>query len=1499
MSVSFVGYARKENTMSQKIFRWFVSLFFALVLSLTGFTPALAAPPANDNFSNAESINSLPFSTMVDNTDATAEPGEPQDCSALGRSVWYSFAPTEAMVLRVDMSGSPVSGVVGLYLASGSAISDLTSLGCVFSGTSFNLQVEIGNIYYLRVDSFAQAGNLQVNLTKILPPANDNFASADVISSLPFNASVDNMDATKEPGEGSNCFFLNRTVWYSFTPSTEMTIQLDTKGSAVGGVASLYVASGPAISDLTFLTCAVNGSAINTHVEAGKTYYVQLDGDAGQTGALQFNLKQVSPPGNDNFANAEAISALPFSTIADTTNATLESDETQLSVCSFPKGTVWYSFTPAENITARVDMVGSSGSGSIDIYLSSGPAISDLTSLACAFTSSSANIQFEAGKTYYLRVDGDFGQAGILQINLTQIFPPANDSFGSAEAIPSLPFSVTVDNTDASLEFGEPPGCGFQFRSLWYSWTPAENAQIRMNTLGSTASGNVTIYLASGSSISDLTFLTCAGGGSSTKVQVEAGKTYYLRVDSYGQAGPIQVNLVQSAPPANDNIASAQAITSLPLNATVDISDATNETDEPQFCVSMPNTAWYSFTATEAKKFRIDTQGSFVSANVNVYHATGPGFADLQFVQCSGLGGTASFIAEASGTYIFQVGGVGQDGTAQFNLTPMAAISGRVTDAGTGAPLPGNTEPFAAAQLFRICGDGCLEFVNSQNADGEGRFVFDSYYYGSPLPAGSYQITATAFPYQTQQFGPFDFSGSDLDVGDLPLNPPSVIHGRVVASDTGSPLQDASVMLVRCNDSGCLEYVNSQNTDSAGQFQINSFSYGAALPGGTYELEISATLYETRRVGVTISDGENRDLGDLSMTPVPLIGSINGRLIDAASGKPIETAFRPELDLYRCEGGGCSLISLLLPDAEGRFHFETDFSGIRLAAGSYKITAFAEQYDFAQTDIFEVGENTDYNLGDIKLKSIPVRFSEVQPCADIPASGGDCIFTVKISNGTDKNLTGKTWSLVYSSLPNSFAGYTNFQIKDPQAVDLGVGKSKMFRFRFTVPTNPGPYGSSICPRIFVGQGSQALFNTVGFSNLFCIFRNASGFTIASLGEVLSSSPESGSVAATATESEPNNSCQTAQDVGALSGPFVMDGNLDSLPTPDIDFFRFSTTPGSIIAVDQEGQPTGKGTLENPLLGLFDSNCNFITLNDDSSNLNSHLDITVPDDGVFIIAATTYPDFGFSGGGFGSYQLTVTPPQFINSITGVITDTLNGKFLRGDAAPFAFVRLLRCETFGCFDVNSQNSGSDGSFHFETDSNGSPLRVGDYMIIASADQYQMTETEMFNVGEGEDHNTGLIALNSYPIRFSDTQVCNVPAQGGGCDFSVKVTNGLPTKFSGKVWSIIDADNLRSFINFSSFQADSPQDITLGSGKSTIVRFRFMVRGSVPNGASICATVFAGKNPGPFFNAAGQRFLFCIVKGDTGFTLMSEQEMQSQLQHIPLLEIAPNPAPSLPKK
>jgi len=87
----------------------------------------------------------------------------------------------------------------------------------------------------------------------------------------------------------------------------------------------------------------------------------------------------------------------------------------------------------------------------------------------------------------------------------------------------------------------------------------------------------------------------------------------------------------------------------------------------------------------------------------------------------------------------------------------------------------------------------------------------------------------------------------------------------------------------------------------------------------------------------------------------------------------------------------------------------------------------------------------------------------------------------------------------------------------------------------------------------------------------------------------------------------------------------------------------------------------------------------------------------------------------------------------------------------------------------------------------------------------------------------------------------------------------------------------------VNFTNFQAGSLGNVSLDPGRSTVLRFRFQVRGSVPDGAIICATAFVGKNPRPFFDTAGVRSLFCFEKGSQGFTLLSEHQMHTQLHQM----------------
>jgi hypothetical protein len=115
-----------------------------------------------------------------------------------------------------------------------------------------------------------------------------------------------------------------------------------------------------------------------------------------------------------------------------------------------------------------------------------------------------------------------------------------------------------------------------------------------------------------------------------------------------------------------------------------------------------------------------------------------------------------------------------------------------------------------------------------------------------------------------------------------------------------------------------------------------------------------------------------------------------------------------------------------------------------------------------------------------------------------------------------------------------------------------------------------------------------------------------------------------------------------------------------------------------------------------------------------------------------------------------------------------------------------------------------------------------------------------------------------------------------------------NGLSTRLTGKAWSIVTGDGIGSFTNFTAFQTDSPTDIKLDPGKSSTLRFKFRVRGSVADGATICATVYVGQGSNALFNTVGQSYLFCFVKGSNGFTLMSEQQTQTTLQQMQIPEV-----------
>src|SRR3954470_4257370 len=82
-----------------------VTVLFAAAALLA--TPgALASPPDNDLFANAQPISSLPFAGSGNLGGTTTEPGEPQACNFQAESVWYSYTPQTTTAIRIDLDGS-------------------------------------------------------------------------------------------------------------------------------------------------------------------------------------------------------------------------------------------------------------------------------------------------------------------------------------------------------------------------------------------------------------------------------------------------------------------------------------------------------------------------------------------------------------------------------------------------------------------------------------------------------------------------------------------------------------------------------------------------------------------------------------------------------------------------------------------------------------------------------------------------------------------------------------------------------------------------------------------------------------------------------------------------------------------------------------------------------------------------------------------------------------------------------------------------------------------------------------------------------------------------------------------------------------------------------------------------------------------------------------------------------------------------------------------------
>lgn len=242
------------------------------------------------------------------------------------------------------------------------------------------------------------------------------------------------------------------------------------------------------------------------------------------------------------------------------------------------------------------------------------------------------------------------------------------------------------------------------------------------------------------------------------------------------------------------------------------------------------------------------------------------------------------------------------------------------------------------------------------------------------------------------------------------------------------------------------------------------------------------------------------------------------------------------------------------------------------------------------------------------------------------------------------------------------------------------------------------------------------------------------------------------------EIESNDTCFSPQELGAAALPVTINGSLDTPPdAPDVDFYRFTGTPGQRVLIHQRGSASGGGTLQDPFLGVFGSDCGLMTYSDWSVGLGNWMDVRiefqVPADGVYVVAASSSYDWELTGQGSGSgtYTLSVEKQPVAKAISGTLVNTKTGAPLTG----FAAVALTRCDNGQCWMTVGEAYTSDGSFRFEVGNYSvypweTFLRAGEYRLTVYPPYgYLNVETAIFTVADGQDLNFGNVPVRPIPV------------------------------------------------------------------------------------------------------------------------------------------------------
>ena len=122
-----------------------------------------------------------------------------------------------------------------------------------------------------------------------------------------------------------------------------------------------------------------------------------------------------------------------------------------------------------------------------------------------------------------------------------QAVPPSNDDRADATRFSTLPYTVTTDTTEATVDTAPADHCITAARSVWYRFNPATTGRVVVSTAGSNYDTSLDVYRVNATG--GLNHITCdgsSGPGDTAALDFTAktGVVYYLMVTDRRVSGP-------------------------------------------------------------------------------------------------------------------------------------------------------------------------------------------------------------------------------------------------------------------------------------------------------------------------------------------------------------------------------------------------------------------------------------------------------------------------------------------------------------------------------------------------------------------------------------------------------------------------------------------------------------------------------------------------------------------------------------------------------------------------------------------------------------------------------------------------------------------------------------------------------------------------------------------------------------------------------------------------